>query len=100
MVFEIPTDYALGPYGFSSSFYKKHWEVVKNDLMYEVIDFFLETHLPLDFVATTIVLTPKTDNPSDFSMVIPISLCSACYKIITKLLATRLAKLLPKKIYV
>ena len=48
--------------------------------------------------STFLALIPKEANPSSFDIFRPISLCNASYKIISKLLATRLKPLLGKLI--
>eukprot|EP01018_Ginkgo_biloba_P023451 Gb_23997 [translate_table: standard] len=49
--------------------------------------------------ATFIAPIPKEKGPSTFDRFRPISLCDVCYKIITKLMANRLERILPKLIF-
>ena len=42
-----------------------------------------------------LALIPKESNPTTFNRVRPISLCNSSYKIITKILANRIKKVLP-----
>ncbi|WRX25598.1 Reverse transcriptase domain - like 10 [Theobroma cacao] len=94
-VFNIDKDSVAGPDGFSSYFYQQCWDTVANDLLDAVIDFFHGAELPRGITSTTIVLLPKNHNASKWSDFRPISLCNVLNKIITKILANRLAKVLP-----
>lgn len=62
--------------------------------MEAVADFFAGASIPRGIAATMIVLIPKK-NPSKWSEFRPISLCNVMNKIISKLLASRMAPLVP-----
>jgi hypothetical protein len=47
---------------------------------------------------TFIALIPKEDNPTSFEKFRPISLCNCIYKIISKVIARRLKRVLSKQI--
>lgn len=51
--------------------------------------------MPRSFTATMIVLLPKKENPQTWSDYRPISLCNVTNKVISKIISTRLAPLLP-----
>ncbi|XP_027184038.1 uncharacterized protein LOC113782345 [Coffea eugenioides] len=95
VVFSMDADSAAGPDGFSGKFFVVAWEIVAEDVFAAVCRFFGGAELPKSITATSIVLVPKVSSPQDFSQFRPISLCSFVNKIISKLLARRLAKLLP-----
>lgn len=61
-----------------------------------MIDFFKGVYLPRDISATTLVLILKTHNAPHVGDFYPISLGNFSGKIISKILAFRLAKLLPQ----
>lgn len=82
--------------GFTGYFYQLCWDIIKGDVVAFVIDFFKGAYLPRDISITTLVLLPKTNNPRQLGDLRPISLGNFCGKIISKILATRLAKVLPK----
>lgn len=97
-VFSTPIESASGPDGFSASFYRCCWDIIKEDLLNAATDFMSGVHLPPAYSASLIVLVPKVENPNCFSLFRPISLCQVAYKILSKILASRLSKILPKLI--
>jgi len=83
------------PDGFNFNFLKKGWEVVKEDFM-EVMNLFNETgYIPKGCNSSFIALVPKVRNPVFLDQFRPISLVGALYKIISKVLAERIKKVLP-----
>nr|GFA62898.1 putative RNA-directed DNA polymerase, eukaryota, reverse transcriptase zinc-binding domain protein [Tanacetum cinerariifolium] len=99
-VWDCGSDKSPGPDGFTFAFYKKFWDTIKKDVVGFVQDFFTSGFLPRGCNTSFIALIPKVSNPmmvsnpmvvSDFR---PISLIGAQYKIITKVLANRLAKVI------
>ncbi|KAG6491484.1 uncharacterized protein LOC122004793 [Zingiber officinale] len=55
-------DSAAGPDGFSVAFYRACWEIVGEDVLQAVLDFFRGAELPRGMASTTIVLIPKVDS--------------------------------------
>jgi hypothetical protein len=49
--------------------------------------------------APILALIQKEDNLSSFSIFIPIPLCNASYKVLTKIIANTLKKILPKILF-
>lgn len=94
-VFEIKADSAPGPDGYSALFFQACWGIVKRDVVEAVTEFFVGASIPRGIAATMIVLIPKKKNPSKWSEFRPISLCNVMNKIITKLLSSRMAPLVP-----
>ncbi|EOY17513.1 Uncharacterized protein TCM_036737 [Theobroma cacao] len=94
-VFGIDPESAAGPDGFSSHFYQQCWDIIAHDLFEAVKEFFHGADIPQGMTSTTLVLIPKTTSASKWSEFRPISLCTVMNKIITKILANRLAKILP-----
>jgi len=87
-----------GPDGFNLKFFKSFWSLFKD----EVVTMFHEFHgspwLPKAFTSYFLALIPKCESPQqalDFS---PISLLGSLYKLIAKVLAARLKKVLPELI--
>ncbi|XP_041999848.1 uncharacterized protein LOC121749336 [Salvia splendens] len=94
-VFGISGDSVSGPDGFTSLFFQSCWDNVGRDVIATVGDFFSGAFMPRSFTATMIVLIPKKPNPVTWGDFRPISLCNVTSKINTKILASRLAPLLP-----
>nr|XP_027083663.1 uncharacterized protein LOC113705962 [Coffea arabica] len=63
---------------------------------YTVCSFFCGAELPRAITATSIALIPKVGHPQDFSQFRPISLCNFINKLISRILADRLARVLPR----
>jgi hypothetical protein len=89
---------APGPDGLPVLFYKKYWSIVGGSVVSVVIAFFEDERLLKEVKKSLIVLIPKNHNPTNFNHFRPISLCNVVYKIIAKLLVSRLRPLLPKMI--
>ncbi|GJX53450.1 RNA-directed DNA polymerase, eukaryota, reverse transcriptase zinc-binding domain protein [Tanacetum coccineum] len=93
-VWDCGSDKSPGPDGYTFAFYKKFWDTIKKDVVGFVQDFFTSGSLPRGCNASFIALIPKVPNPMVISDFCPISLIGAQYKIITKVLANRLAKVI------
>ncbi|KAG5523350.1 hypothetical protein RHGRI_035240 [Rhododendron griersonianum] len=85
---------APGPNGFNGLFYQQFWDTVGLDVSKAVKEFFNDGSLLKDFNSTNLVLIPKVQFPESLSQLRPISLCNFCLKIITKVLANRLKRIL------
>lgn len=86
---------APGPDGMPSVFYKNCWDLVGNRLTNEVLTVLNGGPIPDGWNDTNIVLIPKVPNPETVKDLMPISLCNVTYKLISKVLANRLKKILP-----
>jgi hypothetical protein len=87
---------APGPDGFTALFYKKYWPHVSKDILACVSHFFQNHQLLHELNHTFITLVPKKSGSHSVHHFRPISLCNISYKIISKILANRLKKVLPK----
>ena len=94
----LNSDKAPGPDGFPLAFWSFRWDFVKN----EVLGFFKEFHEQSKFVknlnATFLVLILKKQTVEDFKDLRPISLMGGLYKILTKVLANRIKRVMDKVI--
>ncbi|CAK9151458.1 unnamed protein product [Ilex paraguariensis] len=95
IVFSLSAQSAPGADGLSGKFFQEAWDVIKKDVV-DPLNFFLRGgKVPRLVNATLLTLIPKKPNPMSFIDFRPISFCNFLYKIYTKLLANRLAPLLP-----
>lgn len=85
-----------GTDGFTGFFYQSCWDIIRDDVYAFVLDFFKGAYLPSDISIATLVLIPKVTAPRQMGDYRPISLVNFCGMIISKMLANRLATLLPK----
>ncbi|KAL5722191.1 hypothetical protein ACHQM5_005739 [Ranunculus cassubicifolius] len=83
-------DKSPGPDGFPIISLRKCWDFIKEDIMKVVDEFQHECFLDWRLNNTFIRLIPKVDCVEDVGDFRPISLLSSVYKIITKVLASRL----------
>ncbi|GKC14972.1 putative RNA-directed DNA polymerase, eukaryota, reverse transcriptase zinc-binding domain protein, partial [Tanacetum coccineum] len=94
VVWACGSDKSPGPDGFSFLFLKKYWDYFKGDVEKFALDFMKTDSLPRGTNSAFITLIPKVPNlllMKDYRL---ISLIGMQYKIIAKLLAIRLAKVL------
>ncbi|GAU34402.1 hypothetical protein TSUD_217420 [Trifolium subterraneum] len=87
-----------GPDGFNINFFKACWSIVKDDVMAFISEFHHNAHLPKALTASFLTLVPKKDHPHDLFDYRPLCLIGSIYKIVSKLLANRLKKVLGKLI--
>ncbi|GKE23399.1 putative RNA-directed DNA polymerase, partial [Tanacetum coccineum] len=85
---------APGPDGFNFNFIKSFWEVIKIDFWNCVKYFETTGKLAKGSNPSFVVLVPKKNGPLTFSDYRPISLIGCVYKVIAKILASRLAKVI------
>ncbi|GJV50353.1 RNA-directed DNA polymerase, eukaryota, reverse transcriptase zinc-binding domain protein [Tanacetum coccineum] len=95
-VWDCGSSKAPGPDGFSFAFVKKYWDIIQKDLYDFISSFFASSELPYGANSSFFTLIPKVNNPTlitDFRL---ISLIDIHYKIIAKILANRLSKVIDK----
>eukprot|EP00253_Pinus_taeda_P031914 PITA_31914 len=95
----MPMDKAPGPDGFTVAFYRSHWEIIKKDYTRIAKKFFNKCKIGSSIKSSHLALIPKDPNPQSFDRFCPISLCNVSYKIISKILANRIKKILPSLIF-
>ncbi|GKV32839.1 hypothetical protein SLEP1_g41408 [Rubroshorea leprosula] len=88
---------APSPNEFNFKFIKTIWEVIKPNVVGFVQEFQEHGRLVRGSNASFIVLIPKTESPQGIEEYKPISLIGVMYKVISKLPAKRLRKVLPKE---
>ncbi|CAN1257445.1 Transposon TX1 uncharacterized 149 kDa protein [Linum perenne] len=87
-------DKAPGPDGFSMTFFKRNWNLLKDDFCEAVADFFSNLSLPVGVNSTFLVFIPKVESVAGFKDLRPISLIGGIYKVISKILMGRMKPLL------
>ena len=90
---------ALGPDGMPLVFYQSYWHVVGSDVSTAVLSCLNSGKIPSSLNHTYVTLIPKTKNPKRVMEYRPISFCNVIYKLISKVLANRLKKVLPNVIF-
>lgn len=85
---------APGPDGYNFRFIKEAWEVLKSDIYSIVEEFWRSSRLPKGSNVAYIALIAKCENPGGLKDYRPISMVGCIYKIIAKILARRLQKVM------
>lgn len=86
---------APGPDGMPAIFYKEYWDIVCDDVVTEVPKVLGgRSPMPARWSDTTIILIPKVKKPEHIKDLRPISLCNVIYKLVSKVLANRLKRIL------
>ncbi|KAK6149326.1 hypothetical protein DH2020_016851 [Rehmannia glutinosa] len=89
-VFDMDSDSSPGPDGFNGIFYRHFWDVISAEVTADVRFFFSNSSLPLGLNASFMELIPKTKDANVIENFRPIVMSNFIFKIITKILATRL----------
>ena len=85
VIWDMESDKAPGPDGFSFHFYRVCWKVIKKDLLRMLKAFHLKAKVGGCTNSTFLALIPKEVKPSSFDRFRTISICNASYKIFSKL---------------
>ena len=94
VVRDLEGDKALGPNGFTMTFYYHCWRVVEKDVLAVLDEFFQYCKFEKSLNATFIALIPKKNDASNISDFQPISLAGSVYKILAKVLANHMRMVL------
>jgi hypothetical protein len=90
---------SLGPDEFNFAFVKEFWDLVKYDVQILFDQFHGNDCLPKSMCSYFLTLIPKVSSPQAFSDFRPISFIGCLYKLVAKVLAARLAKVIGDIIY-
>ena len=93
-LFSIGNDKAPGPDGYSALFFKSAWDILGVQLCDAVKEFFLSGALLKQVNHTLIVLVAKSAHAHSVGDFRPVACCNVIYKVISKILAARLGKVL------
>jgi hypothetical protein len=83
-----------GPDGFNFNFVKSFWSLLKSEVRILFDQFYANASLPKSFSSYFVVLIPKVNSPLALNDFRPISLLGCLYKLVAKVLANRLAKVM------
>ena len=86
---------APGPDGFTSDFFHNFWDLIKEELWQVVEESRVNRWMVPSLNANFISLIPKEENSQTQDKFWPIALCKVLYKIVSKVIDTRLKPLLP-----
>lgn len=89
---------APGPDDISAGFYQKYLNIVGHDVFHVIQNVFRSDQVPKALNRTLVVLIPKANQIYKFNHIQPINLCNTIYKVISKLLAGRIKRFLPRLI--
>ncbi|CAN0911776.1 Transposon TX1 uncharacterized 149 kDa protein [Linum grandiflorum] len=94
----MDADKAPGPDGLNPGFYQHFWQLMGDDIFTAATGWLEAETFPSEIQATNIILLPKVEVPKGMKDLRPISLCSVLYRLIAKVLANRLGRVLPNLI--
>lgn len=97
-LFQMHSDKAPDPHGLNPGFYERFWSMCGKDIVAAGCKWLDDGVFLTQLSATNIVLIPKCDEPKSMKDLQPISLCNVLYKIVSKVLANRLRKVIGKLI--
>jgi hypothetical protein len=92
---EMPPGKAPSPDGFTTDFFHHCWDLIKEEVWLAVEESRTFGQVLFALNATFLTLIPKEEHVTHPRQFRPISLCNVIYKIITKVIATRLKPILP-----
>ena len=93
-LFRINEDKALGLDGFPLAFWSFSWDFVKEEVLGFFREFFEHSQFVKSLNVTFLVLVPKRRTVEDLQDLRPISLVGGIYKILTKVLANRIKRVM------
>lgn len=79
-----------GPDGFQATLYQRAWNIVGDDVSSSMLNILEEKKLQSWMADTLLVLIPKKEKPENIRQFHPISLYNMSFKLVTKVLVSRL----------
>lgn len=80
--------------GYGAYLFKKDWQVVKTDMINGVQDYFINVRIYIAFNCTLVNIIPKSMKAKTIRDYRPISCCITIYKIISKVLTSKMSNML------
>ena len=94
VIFVMDNNKSSGPNGYNVFFFKKAWNIIGDDIFVAINEFFIIGKILKQINHAIIALILKTDHASQVNHFRPISCCNLLYKIVSKILANRIAPVL------
>lgn len=95
---QMHPDKASGPDGLNPAFCQNFWAILGDEVFRCCKEWLENGSFPANLNDTNVVLIPKKENACCLKDLRPIALCNVLYKIMAKVLANRLEKILPNLI--
>ena len=83
-------DKSPGPDGMNPAFFQNFWSIVGGDVSSACLNFIHQCVFPAGLNEILLILLPKNPNSDYITEFHPIALCNVIYKIVAKMLASRL----------
>ena len=87
---------APGPNGMPPIFFQHCWSNIGDDVVKAVLSCLNSNRISSSLNHTFIALIPKVKSPESIPKFRPIALCNILYKLVLKVLANRLKRILPQ----
>lgn len=94
-VWSLNPNSAAGPDGYNGYFFRICWNILKQDIICAVLEFFLGIPPSQAMLSSVITLLPKKQRPDTYADFRRICLSNFISKVTTRMIATQLSTLLP-----
>lgn len=95
-IYQMHPDKSPSSDGLNPGFYQRFWSLCGHDVFLAGCSWLREGHFPSGLNDTNMVLIPRCDSPKSMKDLQPISLCNVLYKVVSKVLANRLRRVISK----
>ncbi|KAL8134789.1 hypothetical protein AgCh_009705 [Apium graveolens] len=93
---QMHPDKSSGPDGLNPAFFQHFWPILGHEVFSCCREWLRTNSFPANLNDTNVVLVPKKENACCMKDLRPIALCNVLYKILSKVLANRLKRILPQ----